>query len=222
MNPILEVPKPQLQLFEPKNVQNSILQTDLLRLRWLWGWLSKFVQRIYSFDTELFYQSEDVKDVTTAPTDSTLEVYPVNNLLHSLFRQVTLTLNGVQVSQHSNNYANKAILENFLNFSNESAALWNKVWRINVWVITEKKMCKTMPYFVFRTEAWHLNRINILIRDTSELIYIDFHPNLYIVSFLTVIEYGLEIYVHCPSGWTLCIYSYIFLKKLISFATVVA
>lgn len=45
-----------------------------------------------------------------------LNVYPVNNLLHSLFRQITLTLNGQQVAQNRQNYAYRAYIENLLNF----------------------------------------------------------------------------------------------------------
>lgn len=51
-------------------------------------------------------------DVATIPG-------PVNNLLHSLFKQVTLYLNGVQVSQ-DNDYHYKSFLLTLLNYGNDA------------------------------------------------------------------------------------------------------
>lgn len=50
---------------------------------------------------------KDAKDEAPAAdfTKDTIWAYPVNNFLHSLFKQVTLTLNGKMVAQNSQNYA---------------------------------------------------------------------------------------------------------------------
>lgn len=61
------------------------------------------------------------KDATTIETaaivDKTkLAVFPVNNFLHSLFRQVTLTLNGVQIVHNNYNYPYKYMIYQLVNY----------------------------------------------------------------------------------------------------------
>lgn len=53
---------------------------------------------------------------TTMPTKDNLNVFPVNNIFHSLFRQVNLSLNNQQVAQNTYNYAYRSYVENLLNF----------------------------------------------------------------------------------------------------------
>lgn len=45
----------------------------------------------------------------------------VNNLLHSLFRQVSVYMNGVPIAQSNNDYGYRAYLENLLNYGNDAA-----------------------------------------------------------------------------------------------------
>lgn len=64
---------------------------------------------------------KDAKDEAPVAdfTKDTIWAYPVNNFLHSLFKQVTLTLNGKMVAQNSQNYAyryNKTYIHHFAPF----------------------------------------------------------------------------------------------------------
>ena len=45
----------------------------------------------------------------------------VNNLLHSLFSQCTISLNGTQISQASENYNYRAYLESLLSYATDAA-----------------------------------------------------------------------------------------------------
>lgn len=51
--------------------------------------------------------------------------YVVNNLLHSLFKQCTIYLNGVAISQSDNNYAYRAYLETVLNYDERAQHIIN-------------------------------------------------------------------------------------------------
>lgn len=46
----------------------------------------------------------------------------VNNILHSLFRQVAVYLNGVPVAQSNNDYGYRAYFENLLNYGNDAVS----------------------------------------------------------------------------------------------------
>src|SRR3981189_575 len=54
----------------------------------------------------------------TALTADTGAIFPVNNFLHSLFKQVDVTLNDFQVVKGSQTYPYKAYIEKLLNFDN--------------------------------------------------------------------------------------------------------
>ena len=57
------------------------------------------------------------KQFTNAEAAGTLEkVGVINNLGHSLYEQVVLTINGTKVTDSSNNYAYKAMLETLLSY----------------------------------------------------------------------------------------------------------
>ena len=57
-------------------------------------------------------------DKTGGPDDAT--VTPVNLFPHSLFRQIEVQLNGVQVNDASNTYAYRAYLETLLSYGSEA------------------------------------------------------------------------------------------------------
>ena len=69
----------------------------------------------------------DLQDKTLADT---VLFYPVNNLLHSLFKQIDVYLNDQQIGSGSQTYAYKAYIEKMLNYSKDTkdtsmtAALW--------------------------------------------------------------------------------------------------
>ena len=48
------------------------------------------------------------------------KVGPINNLLHSLFSQVDISLNGTQITDSSNTYAYRALIEDVLSYGSEA------------------------------------------------------------------------------------------------------
>ena len=60
------------------------------------------------------------------PIDNTCKVAPVNNLLHSLFQQITVSLKDTVISQANNCYSYRAYLENLLNYSSSAKHSWMK------------------------------------------------------------------------------------------------
>ena len=72
----------------------------------------------------------------TTPTikfdHSAREIKPVNNLLHSIFSDVYVSLNNKKISADHSNYAHRAYFQTLLNFSKEdqdnllTASLWKK------------------------------------------------------------------------------------------------
>lgn len=57
----------------------------------------------------------------------------VNNLMHSLFRRINLTLNGKQISQNSFNYSYRAYIENLINYDKTTSEqqLNGAIWTLD-------------------------------------------------------------------------------------------
>lgn len=125
-------------MFDAKPVQYSIIKTEQISLQPLasiegstvmnfldvgLGEDYKNLESIYLLlRVKMMTKTDDGKTPTTTIADSKkLHVYPVNNLLHSMFRQITLYLNGRQIGQNTQNYAYRAYIENLLNYSLESS-----------------------------------------------------------------------------------------------------
>lgn len=121
----VECKKKQLALFDAKPVQYSILSTEQVALKPLsaiegstvlsfmnvgYGETYKNMESIYLV---LKVKMEQIKDngeaLSKLDSAADLVVAPVNNTLHSLFRQITLTLNGKQIGQNTQNYAYRYI-----------------------------------------------------------------------------------------------------------------
>lgn len=134
---IVECGKPELQLFEPKAIQYSVTESDEVALKPLaaitgsnfiqfshagYGDFYKDISSIYLvLRVKMNHKQEDGTEIKTAFTDTkALNVAPVNNLLHSLFKNITFTLNGVQCGNNQN-YAYKAYFENLINFDSSTA-----------------------------------------------------------------------------------------------------
>lgn len=123
---------PQLQLFEKKVVQFSVDRTEQIELRPLASIENaKVIQFQYNATGSEFrnldsmYLKLKVKMIhlnstgvaeTTTPDKTGLNVFPVNNLFNALFRQVSLSLNGQQVSQNNFNTPYRSYLEHLMNF----------------------------------------------------------------------------------------------------------
>lgn len=133
----VECAKPQLMLFEPKPVQYSILKTDTVCLKPIssienspviqfadHGYSDRYknLESIYVvLKVQMQHFKDDGKEITTKIEAKDLNVYPVNNTLHSLFKQINLQLNGKQIGQNTQNYAYRAYIENCLNYSLDAA-----------------------------------------------------------------------------------------------------
>ena len=66
-------------------------------------------------DSQLYVKVKIVKADGSATTDES-KVGPINNLLHSLFSQVDVSLNGTLITDSSNTYAYRAIIEDLLSY----------------------------------------------------------------------------------------------------------
>lgn len=132
-----ECAKNQLKLFQTKEVQYSVLKTEQVALKPLstldgaqfiqfldqgYGDSYKNLSKAYLHLKVKLNYLKDNGDAETDAVDATkIKIAPVNNFLHSLFRQVTLSLNGKQVAQNCQNYPYRSYIENVLNFDKESA-----------------------------------------------------------------------------------------------------
>lgn len=68
------------------------------------------------------YDAAGVEWKSAITDKNKLFVAPVNNLLHSLFRQVVLTLNNKQVNQNTQNYAYVSYWQQLMAYENIAAA----------------------------------------------------------------------------------------------------
>lgn len=66
------------------------------------------------FEIELQLKKNDNGNVTAAD-----KLWPVNNLAHSLFKQISVRLNGTLISPQTDTYHYKAIIETLLNYDRE-------------------------------------------------------------------------------------------------------
>lgn len=135
---VVECAKPQLELFEPKTVQYSIMKTEQVILKPQasieGSTMIQFLDQGYGDDyknlnsiylilkVKMISKNNDGTEIKTKLTAATLPVAPVNNTLHSMFRQIILTLNGTQIGQNTQNYPYRAYIDNLLNYEESSAA----------------------------------------------------------------------------------------------------
>ena len=61
-------------------------------------------------------------NLTNSDANNTRNTYCVNNFGHSIFRDMTLSMNGVLMTEQSNTYHYRAYLETLLNYSREEGA----------------------------------------------------------------------------------------------------
>lgn len=126
---------PQLDLFEERSVQIEVERTEQIPLKPLaalehnrviqfsykgYGETYKNLSSVYLLLKVKMKQVDNAaKPLTTQPTKPAQTVFPVNNLLHSLFRQITLTLNGQQVAMNASNYPYRSYFDHLLNFETD-------------------------------------------------------------------------------------------------------
>lgn len=132
--PIQECVKSELDLFTSNVVQTSILKTEEVAYKPLSTLDNASVLEFVSVghgdtyrDLSSIYLKLKIRLLKTrlgglfTPDDkSTTGV--VNNILHSLFRQCTIYLNGKPIAQSDNNYSYRAYIENLLNYGQDAAS----------------------------------------------------------------------------------------------------
>lgn len=132
----IECMKSELDLFKPRHVQTSILKTEEVPYKPL---TSLENQSVIEFscqghgDTYLDLSSINLRlkiqlvngDGTALKVDAKGEVGDgpgcVNNILHSLFRQVNVSLNGKTVNSADGNYSYRSYIETLLNYGEDAA-----------------------------------------------------------------------------------------------------
>lgn len=125
--------KSELDLFQQKFVQTSIIDKTVVGYRSISPANESIIEFILPRTTEFYrdlssvYIKVDVKLIgdkliTGTGSDSKTErVACVNNLLHSLFSQIQVTINGRNVTGNGDSYPYRCLIETLLNFSKESA-----------------------------------------------------------------------------------------------------
>lgn len=125
--------KSELDLFQQKFVQTSIIDKTMVGYRSINPANESILEFVLPRTTEFYrdlssvYLKLDVKligekKITGTGTDSKTEkVACVNNLLHSLFSQIQVTINGRNVTGNGDCYPYRCFIETILNFSKESA-----------------------------------------------------------------------------------------------------
>lgn len=117
----MEVAKPQLLFFNDRLVQYSIVSTNELQFRPINSLDNSSIIQFQdngnsedyrdlssayiSLKVKMIHRDDSAKELTAPLTAANLEIACINNFLHSMFRQVTLSLNGKQISQNNTNYA---------------------------------------------------------------------------------------------------------------------
>lgn len=117
---------PELQLFCSKPLQTDIISTNECAYRPLASLDNSSVIEFASqgnndqyrdlssiyirFRVKLFKDQKDTLHTTA-------EIAPANNVLHSLIRQTSISLNGVSIANIDSNYNYRAYVENILNYN---------------------------------------------------------------------------------------------------------
>lgn len=144
----MECMKSELDLFSLPAIQSSVLSTREVIYNPITGLDSSSstldflipgngdkylnLNRLY---LRLLVEMETKK--TTAGTAKPDSMHaPINNILHSLFRQVTVFLNGVQISQ-DNDYPYKSFLLTLLNYGSDAS---RSHLETSGWILDEKNM----------------------------------------------------------------------------------
>lgn len=140
---VTEVALSDLDLFGEKAVQYSILKVNEIHLRPLssieQASMITFADSGYSDDfrnlsscyiavkVKMTYYKDPVvgkeDEILSNLTSSNIPAAPVNNLIHSLFKQVIVKLNGIQIQHNNVNYMYRSYFENLCNFDSESAGI---------------------------------------------------------------------------------------------------
>ena len=130
--------------------------------------------------------------------NNTKNTYCVNNFAHSIFRDMTLSMNGVLMTEQGNTYYYRAYLETLLNYSREegSTKLAPQGW-VNQLNVVEELSTTTANTDVPNNANWSCN--TELRALTSRLLDQNWHTFI-----ITIYHPSRRVNVWCPvSSWTL-------------------
>lgn len=123
MAKINECMRPELNIFEPRPIQMSILKTEEIRLKPIasientegHGDTYRDVASIYfKFKVRFVYADE------ASLKEKTVKVSVVNNILASMIRQVSVFLNGKAIATNEGHQNYRCYIEHLNNYSEES------------------------------------------------------------------------------------------------------
>lgn len=127
----VECIKSELDLFQPRHIQTSITKSEEIGYKPL---TSLENQSVIEFsiqgnaDTYIDLSSINLclkvqmtkSDGTKYKTTDINQPAPVNNVIHSLFRQVNIALNGKSINSSDGNYSYRAYIESLLNYGDDA------------------------------------------------------------------------------------------------------
>lgn len=127
----IECMKSELDLFRPRNIQTNILKTEELSYKPLTSLENQSVIEFVcqgSGDTYIDLSSINLRlKLQLTKSDGSLYVEAdenqpglCNNIMHSLFRQVNISLNGKSINSADGNYSYRAMLETLLNYGSDA------------------------------------------------------------------------------------------------------
>lgn len=128
----LECMKSELDLFKPRTIQTNVIKTEEIAYKPL---TSLENQSVIEFmcnghgDSYIDLSSINLcvklqltkKDGTLYKATDTSQPGAVNNMLHSLFRQVNVSFNGKNINTTDSNYSYRAYIETLLNFGEDAS-----------------------------------------------------------------------------------------------------
>lgn len=133
------VMKSELDLFAVKPIQTNVLKTDEISYKPIAPISSssngtiEFVS-LGNLDTYRNLSSVYLRLlIKVVNPNSAKHTGVVNNILHSLFRQITITMNGKSIAQTDTNYSYRALITNLLNYGNDASSthLESTGWKLD-------------------------------------------------------------------------------------------
>ena len=167
--------------------------------------------------TMLYWKGQAVDENgadATLTNIATEKVVPVNNILHSVFSQVDVTLNQKLISSHTQHYAYKSMIESFLNY--DKSAQESQMYAAGFEAPSPSvSRDPTLPKLITRTEgsgsdAFKFKEPNPLYNEALVKRYVSYRANADFIGIpfadlfqqdrllLNGVEVGVKMYRHQP------------------------
>lgn len=121
--------KSEFDIFAKKPVQTSVLSSQIVRYKPIAPVDQNVFEFVFSGDNDTyidlnvhFMVTGKIVKLDGTDFDGTEHTTSVNNLLHSLFSQCSITLNGVSITPTKDLYPYRASLETLLTYGNDAAS----------------------------------------------------------------------------------------------------